>query len=70
MIEIGNEVKSGMLWPIGKLPSTDGNKAFSELMASGLKAVRDADPDRSIKLMVHLPDGGDNAFYQRVSSIP
>ena len=64
MIQVGNEVKSGMLWPIGKLPSTDGNKAFSELMASGLKAVRDADPDRSIKLMVHLPDGGDNAFYQ------
>lgn len=64
MIQVGNEVKSGMLWPIGKLPSTDGDKAFSELMASGLKAVRDADPDRSIKLMVHLPDGGDNAFYQ------
>lgn len=64
MIQVGNEVKSGMLWPIGKLPSTDGDKAFSELMASGLKAVRDADPDHSIKLMVHLPDGGDNAFYQ------
>lgn len=64
MIQIGNEVKSGMLWPVGQLPSKDGDKAFSELMASGLKAVRDADPDRSIKLMVHLPDGGDNAFYQ------
>jgi arabinogalactan endo-1,4-beta-galactosidase len=64
MIQIGNEVKSGMLWPIGKLPSTDGDKAFAELMASGLQAVRDVDPDHQIKLMVHLPDGGDNAFYQ------
>ncbi len=64
MIQIGNEVKSGMLWPIGKLPSTDGDKAFADLMRSGLKAVRDLDPDHNIKLMVHLPDGGDSAFYQ------
>ena len=64
MIQIGNEVKSGMLWPIGKLPSTDGDKAFSRLLNAGLKAVRDNDPDRSIKLMVHLPDGGDNALYR------
>ena len=64
MIQIGNEVKSGMLWPIGQLPSKDGDKAFSELMASGLKAVRDCDPDHKTKLMVHLPDGGDNAFYR------
>lgn len=64
MIQIGNEVKSGMLWPIGQLPSKDGDKAFSELMASGLKAIRDCDPDHKTKLMVHLPDGGDNAFYR------
>lgn len=64
MIQIGNEVKSGMLWPIGQLPSQDGDKAFSELMASGLKAIRDCDPDHKTKLMVHLPDGGDNAFYR------
>ena len=64
MIQIGNELKSGMLWPIGKLPSSDGDKAFSELLNAGLKAVRDNDPDRSIKLMVHLPDGGDNALYR------
>ena len=65
MIQIGNEIKNGMLWPIGKLPSSDGDKAFSRLMDAGLKAVREADPDRSIQLMVHLPDGGDNALYQR-----
>lgn len=64
MIQIGNEVKSGMLWPLGKLPSSDGDKVFSNLMREGLKAVRDNDPQHAIKLMVHLPDGGDNAFYQ------
>ena len=64
MVQVGNEVKSGMLWPIGKLPSTDGDKAFADLMRSGLKAVRDFDAEHNIQLMVHLPDGGDNAFYQ------
>ena len=62
MIQIGNEVKSGMLWPIGKLPSNDKDKAFSELLNAGLKAVRETAPN--VKLMVHLPDGGDNAFYR------
>ncbi len=61
MIQIGNEVKCGMLWPAGKLPSLDNGAAFAELMQSGLKAVRDIDP--AIKLMIHLPDGGDNKLY-------
>lgn len=65
MMQIGNEVKNGMLWPVGKLPAKDGGKAFSRLMASGLKAVRDLDPDHKIKLMIHLPDGGDNDVYRK-----
>ena len=63
MIQIGNEVKCGMLWPAGKLPSLDNGAAFAELMQSGLKAVRDIDP--AIKLMIHLPDGGDNKLYRQ-----
>lgn len=64
MVQIGNEVKSGMLWPEGKLPSKDGDADFSNMIRQGLKAVRDNDPQHKIKLMVHLPDGGDNAFYR------
>lgn len=64
MIQVGNEVKSGMCWPIGQFPGKDEGKAFSELLAAGLKAVGDADPDHSIKRMVHLPDGGSNDFYR------
>lgn len=63
MIQIGNEINNGMMWPIGKLPGNDNGKAFAELMASGLKAVRDIDP--SIKLMIHLPDGADNNMYRK-----
>lgn len=65
MVQIGNELKSGMLWPIGRLPSNDGGKAFSRLMNAGLTAVRDCDPERKTPLMIHLPDGTDNDLYRR-----
>ncbi|MDY3915967.1 MAG: glycosyl hydrolase 53 family protein [Selenomonadaceae bacterium] len=64
MVQIGNELKSGMLWPVGKLPAKDGGKTFSRLMAAGLKAAHDCDPGHKTRLMVHLPDGGDNAVYR------
>lgn len=63
MIQIGNEIKNGMLWPEGKLPSTDNGKSLANMVRQGLKAVRDNDPQHNIKLMIHLPDGGDNALY-------
>lgn len=62
MIQVGNEVKYGMMWPIGKLDEGSDGKDFADLMAAGLKACRDADP--AIKLMVHLPDGGSNELYR------
>ena len=65
MVQIGNELKSGMLWPIGRLPSTDDGAAFSRLMQAGLSAVRESDPDRKTRLMIHLPDGTDNDLYRR-----
>lgn len=64
MIQIGNEVKNGMIWPVGKLNSNDDGSVFAGFMRSGLKAVRDADSDKSIKLMVHLPEGTDNQLYR------
>ena len=64
MIQVGNEVKSGMIWPEGKLPSDDGDLQFSRMVAAGLKAIHDNDPKHEIKTMIHLPDGGDNAVYR------
>lgn len=64
MVQIGNELKSGMLWPVGKLPAKDGGKTFARLMAAGLQAAHDCDPTHKTRLMVHLPDGGDNAVYR------
>lgn len=65
MVQIGNEISHGFLWPLGKWPSVDGGKTLSALLASGLKAVHDVDPAHKTKTLIHLPDGGDNALYQR-----
>lgn len=64
MVQIGNEIKNGMIWPEGKLPADDGGKELAKMVQAGLQAVHDSDADHTIKTMIHLPDGGDNAFYQ------
>jgi len=62
MVQVGNEITSGMVWPDGKL---DGNKPenwakLADLLNAGLKAVRDAEGSRKIVTMIHLDRGGDN----------
>ncbi|MBU2703237.1 arabinogalactan endo-1 [Sporomusaceae bacterium BoRhaA] len=64
MVQIGNEINNGMLWPEGKPVSSEGYKNLANMIRQGLKAVRDNDPDRSIKLMIHLANGGDNGLYR------
>jgi arabinogalactan endo-1,4-beta-galactosidase len=64
MVQIGNELNNGMLWPEGKPTSPEGYKNLANMIGQGLKAVRDNDPEKSIKLMVHLANGGDNALYR------
>lgn len=67
MVQIGNELNNGMLWPDGKLWTDSGKEIggfdnFSELLKSGLKAVEAISPD--IQTMIHLADGGDNDLYR------
>ena len=49
MIQIGNETNSGMLWPIGKTDSNEGWKRFTDLLNSGIKAVKDFSATSTIK---------------------
>ncbi len=65
MVQIGNEISHGFMWPLGKWPSVDGGQTVSALLASGLKAVHDVDPEHKTRTMIHLPDGGDNALYRK-----
>ncbi|HTP58211.1 MAG TPA: glycosyl hydrolase 53 family protein, partial [Spirochaetia bacterium] len=81
MVQIGNEVDNGFLWPVGKLyPSGDervgGMDAFIALLKEASRAVRANDPNakakpgsaayaRRIKIAIHLSSGGDQALYRK-----
>lgn len=68
MVQIGNEVIGGMLWPDGKLPNRW--KEFAELLKAGIRGM-DAgvgDAPRP-QVMIHIDRGGDlgatKSFYSR-----
>ena len=65
LVQVGNEITPGMLWPDGKLdgktPAESEAKwtAFARLVKAGASAVRGAStPGYPIRIMVHI-DGGD-----------
>ncbi|CUH94991.1 putative secreted protein [Propionispora sp. 2/2-37] len=66
MVQIGNELNNGMLWPEGQLTGSNagGYKVFAGLVKAGLRAVRDVDSEHYTKLMIHLANGGDNGLYR------
>ncbi len=77
MVQVGNEINNGMIWPQGKLPEgkekTDKTKemeSFCVLLRCASAAVREVDPD--IAIMVHIACGGQNeesvAFYDKIIS--
>ncbi|HET9930970.1 MAG TPA: glycosyl hydrolase 53 family protein [Polyangiaceae bacterium] len=62
MIQLGNELNSGMLWPDGHTwnpPNWDNLAAF---LKAGASAVKASSP--STKIMLHLANGGDNGLYR------
>jgi arabinogalactan endo-1,4-beta-galactosidase len=56
MVQIGNEINHGMVWPEGKTDST--LVGLSNLLRRASEAVRSVDP--KIQIMVHLACGGQN----------
>ena len=60
LVQVGNEITGGLLWPDGKL---DNIPSMIRLLAAGLRAVKDCDP--AIRTVIHLDWGGDNALYRR-----
>lgn len=71
MVQIGNEITNGLLWPDGQLPTyrnrekeqphRDYQHMFS-LLEQGIRAVRNA-ADQA-KIILHLDYGGDNGLYR------
>ncbi len=57
MVQIGNEVINGMLWPDGKLPENWDN--FAELVKAGIMGVSDASGQGKMPaIMIHIDQGG------------
>jgi arabinogalactan endo-1,4-beta-galactosidase len=61
VVQVGNEINNGMLWPDGKVweTSTPNWDPLCSLLKSAIKGVRDANGGSSIKVMVHTATGGD-----------
>ncbi len=57
MVQIGNEIINGMLWPDGKLPENWSN--FAELVAAGIEGVSiGSGTDKKPAIMIHIDQGG------------
>ncbi len=59
MVQIGNEVINGMLWPDGKLPANWDH--FAELVQAGINGVSaGCDSMNRPKIMIHIDQGGNS----------
>lgn len=63
MVQIGNEIRSGMLFPDGEVPDF---QQLAVLVNEGIHAVRDVagETGKEIKVVIHLDQGG-RFFYLR-----
>lgn len=59
MVQVGNELTSGLLWPEGKVPNYDNIARF---VNAGIRGVRNV--DGKVPIMIHLDNGGNNALYR------
>lgn len=59
MVQIGNEIRSGMLFPDGEIPDY---VQLAKLLNAGIRATREMDAD--IRVMIHLDQGG-RYYYLR-----
>lgn len=61
MVQVGNEISNGMLWPIGKLPGNWDN--FAELLQAGINGVHASCGNNPCpQIMIHIDKGGDKKF--------
>ena len=73
MVQVGNEVTTGMLWPDGRLPDHWGN--FADYLAAGIQGV-DAGRGKNPRpqIMIHVDSGGSIAktkyFFGQLNRYP
>ena len=71
-VQIGNELNSGFMWPVGQIWSRDpkakigGMKEFMRLLSRASDGVRGAKGGSGIKIIIHLADGGKQDLYRYI----
>lgn len=62
-VQVGNETRDGMLWPLGQI--SQGNmKNYAALSQAGYEAVKQVYPDSEV--IVHIDNGYDNELYNTI----
>jgi len=63
MVQVGNEISNGMLWPDGKLP--DNWDHFAELVQAGISGVYASCGNNPCpEIMIHIDKGGNRKFTE------
>lgn len=72
IVQIGNEIDAGLLWPVGRIGGTGDSDSssyanFGRLLKAGVRGVRSVSGiGDSIEVMLHVSSGGDIARTQWV----
>lgn len=61
MVQVGNEIRCGMLWPDGR---PDNWEELAKLLNAGIRAVRDTQGSREVQVMLHLDQGGRYYYFK------
>ena len=69
MVQVGNEISNGMIWPYGKLP--ENWDSFAALIKAGINGVyASIGNNKHPKIMIHIDKGGDNTAPSNRSPRP
>ena len=73
MVQIGNEINNGLIWPHGKLWIESGVTNWDNLsliLKAGIRGVKEAANGADIPIMIHAANGGDiNSSYKFYKNI-
>jgi arabinogalactan endo-1,4-beta-galactosidase len=72
-VQVGNEITSGMLWPLGEVSGNGGSwSQLGQLMNAAIQGIRDAAGAQMPRIIVHIDRGGDWAttmwFFDNLSA--
>jgi arabinogalactan endo-1,4-beta-galactosidase len=69
LVQVGNEIDGGMLWPLGRVGGVYDTPAqwdqFTRLLKAGIRGVRSAlGPGDSVRILLHYAQGGSSGGAQ------